>query len=508
MNDKRPTAINLVTKAIDLVGITRLTKACGLASRNAIRTWEKTGRIPIDAETDYAGIISAETSGAVSRADIWLTHLADLKPGVVYRVPVSLLRRDEHQPRRVFDDERLNELAAAMATDGQETPIKFTVDGTPISTRPLIIKHGERRWRAVQIGGIDYLEGILDDKADEAARERTFRQITDNMGAPLRAWDWACTFKQLNHDGMTDQEIADDLAKRGIKGYSRPVVSNYRRLFQLPLQIQRLIESDWLTPSHGKQILLQAKHTDIIEYLCVTLNDMKAREMKPCLTDIDVTIQELYASHYPYVDGNLNTDNEYPYTCNFDYAVACAGCEHKHTTKLSNGHEESFCTQPACYVQKTEAAKAAMEEDARPDRTPDHEPGIDEHPDPINFADDEEPPLTENQKRGRKIAEATRGFAPDKDGVMAAIGEATEENVDLILAYCSLLEDEIDDESVTLKAIAVRLRHDRLSMKRTAAKSGVLNYLTQQHIKEIGEYLGVAEASAAAAQPVPFCEEE
>ncbi|MEW8200414.1 MAG: ParB/RepB/Spo0J family partition protein, partial [Candidatus Thiodiazotropha endolucinida] len=261
---------NLVTQAIEIVGISKLTKACGLASRNAIKTWEKNGRIPIDAETDYPGIIEHETYGQITRVDIWREQIDTLKPGIVYRVPVFLLNRDINQPRRVFDTYRLQDLALSLGKDGQETPIKFiVVDGQ------LVIKHGERRWRAANIGKIETLDGVLDVKETETTHERIFRQIADNTGEPLKPWDWVETFHQFHDDGMTDQAIADELASRGINGFSRSVITNYRRLLKLPKGIQEMIKEEFLTPSHGKEILVHAKHQVILDNLTRTLKKLR-----------------------------------------------------------------------------------------------------------------------------------------------------------------------------------------------------------------------------------------
>ncbi|MCU7845339.1 MAG: ParB/RepB/Spo0J family partition protein [Candidatus Thiodiazotropha sp. (ex Monitilora ramsayi)] len=507
MTTNRPQPINLVTKAIDLVGISKLTKACGLASRNAIKTWEKNnGRVPIDGETDYAGIIEAETDGQVTRVDIWRQQISDLKPGIVYRVPIALLKRDKDQPRRHFDQEKLKDLANAMLADGQETPIKFTA-GAPKQATPLTIKHGERRWRSAQIGEFDYLEGILDDNKEETSIERTFRQITDNMGEPLTAWDWACTFKRLHEEGHTDQHVADELLKRGINGFSRSVITNYRRLFKLPKQLQSMIEADWLKPSHGKIILLQAKHQEVIDGLIRKLRANQKDGPCPSVSMMDLTIRDIYASKFPFVDGGMNADNDFPYAINFDYETECQGCEHKHTTKLSNGHEDSFCTQPSCYLQLTEATNQALREKAQPKNSDPGEPEDDEdseiiEPQPSTVpqlstqpetsqpieAAPEEP--TENQKRIREMAEDQRELDRYKALVMQAIDQATDGMIDVILVYQAYVDEKIDGEDATLKKIAERMELDIQTMKKAAAKCAV-DYMMKNYIKEVGNYLGV-----------------
>lgn len=482
---------NVVTRAIEIVGISKLTKACGLASRNAIKTWEKSGRIPIDAETDYPSIIEHETSGQITRVDIWREQIDCLKPGVVYRVPVSLLNRDIHQPRRVFDTYRLQDLALSLGKDGQETPIKFIV-----VNGQLVIKHGERRWRAAHIGKIETLDGVLDIQDSETNQERIFRQIADNTGEPLKPWDWVETFHVFHEDGLSDQNIADELASRGIKGFSRPVIANYRRLLKLPVEIHEMIKSEFLTPSHGKEILLHAKHKVIKDKLVKSLTDMKDEgDYAPPSGFLCVTIRDLYEQKFPHVDGNFNDeleDDRFPNMCPFDYDNECRDCKSTHTSKLGNGHEETFCMNPACYLEKCEAAEIEQElEDSEEIKTPGHQSISEDDLDPqpataqtISSSDKESIQQTANhiidKQHQRKLY---------KKQISEAIKSANIEEVDSILVYSSL--EKLDGEELTIQAISRRIQIDTISVKRIAA-THALDYLLDNDVEAIGEYLGVS----------------
>ncbi|ODC01177.1 hypothetical protein A3197_01455 [Candidatus Thiodiazotropha endoloripes] len=486
---------NLVTQAIEIVGISKLTKACGLASRNAIKTWEKSGRIPIDAETDYPSIIEHETNGQITRVDIWRGQIDTLKPGIVYRIPVSLLNRDQNQPRRVFDTYRLQDLALSLGKDGQETPIKFVVvDGQ------LIIKHGERRWRAACIGKIEALEGVLDVKEAETPHERIFRQIADNTGEPLKPWDWVETFRQFHDDGMTDQAIADELASRGINGFSRSVITNYRRLWKLPPEIQVMIKHEFLTPSHGKEILVHAKHKIILDNLTEALkktrDDDKSAPPSGCMA---TEILDLYEQVFPYVDGNLNgelDDEKFPYSCPFDYESECKDCKSVHTSRLSNGYECKFCTKTACYLEKCEATKVdikSTEADQDPDQNSDPVPPnsstatTSTNPKPVG----EDPGLSEQETKNWLDEQAQQKRY--KERVSEAVKSATPDQIDSILVYSYSLDsdEKIDGEEPTIQAISMRIQVDADGMKRIAA-SNAIGYLLHNDVEAIGKYLGVA----------------
>jgi ParB/RepB/Spo0J family partition protein len=485
---------NIVTRAIEIVGISNLTKAFGLASRNAIKTWEKSERVPIDAETDYPGIIEHETNGQVTRVDIWRDQINSLKPGVVYRIPVSLLSRDQNQPRRVFDTNRLCDLALSLTKDGQETPIKFVVnDGE------LIIKHSERRWRAAHIGKIETLDGVLDVQENETSHERIFKQIANNTGEPLKPWDWVETFRQFHQDGMTDQAIADELISRGINGFSRPVIANYRRLLKLPAEIQEMIKSEFLTPSHGKEILVHAKHKVILDKLTQALSKIiEDGENAPRSSYMAIEVRDLYEQIFPHVDGGLNDgleDDKYPYSCPFDYETECKDCKNAHTSRLSNGYEEKFCTKPVCYLEKCEAVKEEIE-DNDIDKTPAGRDNL-TPPDTSTTTKYNAPESNDNtpdliERDTKRWLDKQNHLKIYKQRVFEAIKSASPEEIDSILVYSYSLEsdEKIDGEEPTIQAISRRIQVNSTGMKRIAAVNAI-RYLLDNDVEAIGEYLGV-----------------
>ncbi|MCG7868216.1 MAG: ParB/RepB/Spo0J family partition protein [Candidatus Thiodiazotropha taylori] len=485
---------NLVSLAIEIVGISKLTKACGLASRNAIKTWEKSGRIPIDAETDYPGIIEHETNGKITRVDIWRGQIDTLKPGIVYRIPVSLLSRDQNQPRRVFDTYRLQDLALSLGKDGQETPIKFVVvDGQ------LIIKHGERRWRAAHIGNIETLYGVLDIQTNETPHERIFRQIADNTGEPLKPWDWVETFKQFHDGGMTDQAIADELASRGINGFSRPVIANYRRLLKLPKEIQEMIKSEFLTPSHGKEILVHAKHKVIIRNLAKVLSKMvQDGENPPPSGCMAIEIRDLYEQAFPYVDGSLNgelDDERFPYSCPFDYESECKDCKNTHISRLSNGYESMFCTKPACYLAKCEAVKEEIEGNDMDQ--------LSAGSDNLTPPDTTTTTKSNTPEPDRKYPQDTQTIAPSlnqtggnvsqetQNSITEALKMASIDIIDLVLVYSSLPDSALGEVKLTIQSVDKRMKFDSHEMKRVAAIHA-LAYLHDDDITSIRDFLGLS----------------
>lgn len=346
-------------RAVDLASITRLATACEVTP-GALRKWLNKNGLPMSdltGETDYSTRIAWEIvkhGGEFDALDLIRERLPDLKPGTVYRLPLELFARDPNQPRKQFDNLKLEALALTLGHDGQETPIKVTVDID--ADKPLIITHGERRWRAAHIAQLTHLDCMLDTKAaDESATDKIFRQAADNTGEQLSKWDWACTIRELSEQhGMSDQEISDALGRRGFEGFSRPVVANLRRLFKLPEEAQRLIECGWLTPSHGKY-LLAIKHEPVLQAYIRTLTAERNMDNNPpTISIMAVDTLDHYAVLYPSPDegwyGPEGDDDYWPLSD--AQQEECARCEHLYTHTLGNGHQDQFCTNLTCYLDK------------------------------------------------------------------------------------------------------------------------------------------------------------
>ena len=212
MTNKTPESkYSVLHYAFEKLGANKIAEACEITP-TPCRKWKQNGLPMSDltGETNYCVRIdfaAAKAGVEVSAIELLRERLPDMKPGIVYNLPHELFQPDPNQPRKQFDEDKLKALAATLSADGQETPLKVTVDMT-LNGPPLIITHGERRWRAAELAEIGDLDCMLDVKKDETATDRIFRQAADNTGEQLTKWDWACTIRDLSeqHD-MKDQEI-------------------------------------------------------------------------------------------------------------------------------------------------------------------------------------------------------------------------------------------------------------------------------------------------------------
>lgn len=159
------------------------------------------------------------------------------------RVPVELIDPNPRQPRDVFDDTELAELAASIREVGLLQPVVVRSVGARFE-----LIAGERRVRASKIAGLDRIPAIVRETGDdELLREALIENI---HRAQLNPLEEAAAYQQLLDDfGVTHEELARRVGK------SRPAVSNALRLLSLPGALQRKVAAGVLSAGHAKALL-------------------------------------------------------------------------------------------------------------------------------------------------------------------------------------------------------------------------------------------------------------
>ena len=159
-------------------------------------------------------------------------------------VAVSAITPNPRQPRRVFDEEALDELAESIRQVGLLQPVVVRAAGP--GRYELVM--GERRWRAAQRAGLTEIGAIVkqtqdDDLLRDALIENMHRQQLD----PLEE---AAAYQQLLDDfGATHEELARKV------GRSRPHISNTLRLLNLPPAVQKRVAAGVLSAGHARALL-------------------------------------------------------------------------------------------------------------------------------------------------------------------------------------------------------------------------------------------------------------
>jgi ParB family chromosome partitioning protein len=170
---------------------------------------------------------------------------AELPADAVLReVPVEFLQRGKYQPRRDMNQEALEELANSIRAQGLMQPIVVR----PIGADRYEIIAGERRWRAVQLAGLDKVPVVIRDVPDDAAIAMAL--IENIQREDLNPMEEAIALSRLQHEfELTHQQIADAVGK------SRATVTNLLRLMSLRDDVQRLLEHGDIEMGHAKAIL-------------------------------------------------------------------------------------------------------------------------------------------------------------------------------------------------------------------------------------------------------------
>lgn len=158
-------------------------------------------------------------------------------------VEVSRIHPNPKQPRRVFDEEKLLELAASIKEHGVVQPVLLRRVGADYE-----LVAGERRWRAAQKAGLATIPAVIRDFTEAQTMEIAL--IENLQREDLNPIEEALAYRTLLEEfGLTQEELAQRLGK------SRPQISNTLRLLSLSQEIQEELSAGRLTMGHAKVLL-------------------------------------------------------------------------------------------------------------------------------------------------------------------------------------------------------------------------------------------------------------
>lgn len=170
----------------------------------------------------------------------------------IFQLEVDKIKPNPHQPRRMFDEAALKDLAASIREFGILQPLTVTKverevpNGTAVEYELIA---GERRLMASKLVGLERVPAIIRRVGME--RERLELAIIENLQREnLNGIEMARAYARLQDEfRMTQREIAARLGK------SREVVANTVRLLDLPQEVQQAIEQNKISDSHGRLLL-------------------------------------------------------------------------------------------------------------------------------------------------------------------------------------------------------------------------------------------------------------
>ena len=170
------------------------------------------------------------------------------------KLKIMDIEPNRDQPRKIFDEDALAELADSIAKHGVIQPL--LVRPMPDGRYQLVA--GERRWRASRMAGLTEVPVVIKELSDDEAMALAL--IENLQREDLNAIEEAQGIKALMDTlSLTQDEAAERVGK------SRPAVANALRLLKLPDSVIALVSDGKLSPGHARALLGFKDEQDIIE---------------------------------------------------------------------------------------------------------------------------------------------------------------------------------------------------------------------------------------------------
>ena len=187
-------------------------------------------------------VLFSETEEDYGKSLLFDEEKTETKEGVT-EIDVSSIFANPNQPRKIFDQTALQELADSISKHGVIMPIIVNKSGD----RYMIIA-GERRFRATKLAGLSKIPAII-----KTYNERQIKEISliENLQREdLNPIEAATAMRSLMDDyGLTQEDLADRIGK------SRPAIANTLRLLTLSQEVIKLVSSGELSAGHARALI-------------------------------------------------------------------------------------------------------------------------------------------------------------------------------------------------------------------------------------------------------------
>lgn len=167
--------------------------------------------------------------------------------GGVLEVPLTLIDVNPHQPRKGFDDERLQELADSIKEHGIIQPLVLSSQEAGQKSKYSLIA-GERRLRAALIAGLETVPAVL---REANSQDHLILALIENVQrADLNPLETATAYQSLAIEfDLSHEEIGKRVGK------SRTAVTNTLRLLDLPDVVQQAVRKNQISMGHARALL-------------------------------------------------------------------------------------------------------------------------------------------------------------------------------------------------------------------------------------------------------------
>lgn len=195
----------------------------------------------------------------------------------INEIGIDLIEPNPNQPRRDFDEQALQELAASIRELGIIQPITLR----QVEDNKFQIIAGERRWRASQLAGLKSIPAYIRTIKDETVMELAL--VENIQREDLNDIEVALAYQHLlDTEGMTQERVAERVGK------SRTSIANQLRLLRLPAQIQLALQKKEIDMGHARALLgLDSPSMQVKLYKEIVAHDYSVRKVEEMIKSLN-----------------------------------------------------------------------------------------------------------------------------------------------------------------------------------------------------------------------------
>ena len=272
-----------------------------------------------------------QQKSALGRGIDALITMDDLNTGgssSINEVELSKIEVNPDQPRSVFDQEALEELAASIKTLGLVQPITLR----EIQPDKYQIISGERRYRASLLAGLTSIPAYIKKASDENMMEMAL--IENIQREDLNAIEIALAFQTLiEKHNLTQEKLSERIGKK------RATIANFLRILKLPAEVQIGLKDKKIDMGHAKSLLsLEDPSTQLMVYEQILEYDFSVRRTEEIIKELNRTEPAEPETVVP-AKTKRKTDHEYDdlkkQLASFFGAKVSLSCNEKGAGKIS-----------------------------------------------------------------------------------------------------------------------------------------------------------------------------
>ena len=198
------------------------------------------------------------------------SHIDTNNASSINEVEISKIVANPNQPRRTFDEEALEELAASIREHGVISPITLRKNDDD----SYMIIAGERRFRASKLAGLETIPAYIRTAKDEQVMEWSL--VENIQRENLDAIEIALAYQRLMDEyTLTQEKLSERVGKK------RATVANYLRLLKLPAEIQMGIKEKRIEMGHARAILAtKSAETQLRLYKRILAKGLSVRQVE------------------------------------------------------------------------------------------------------------------------------------------------------------------------------------------------------------------------------------